>query len=221
MDDLHPIRVISSNHHAMSQRAISKLVSGVDDDCDGTVVDEVHLHIGSELPRFYVETILLTETVVEVLIQRQCLLGAGGLDKRRTVAMTHIAIECELRDRQNGTIDFLDTQVHLALCVLKNTQLCHFLGDIIGIGLRVGVGDAHQKHETLVNMSHDIAVNADGGMGGALYDNSHIVSLFEFQILCKDSVFGANRQREMFFNSDSVGLVRQYGILYIILHAPA
>lgn len=178
----------------MSQRAISQLVSGVNNNRYGAVVDEVHLHIGSKLPRFYMETMLSAEAVIEVLIQRQCLLGAGGLDKRRTVAMTHIAIECELRNRENGTIYIIDTQVHLAIFVLKDTQLCHFLGDIIGIGLRVGVRDAHKEHKALSDMSYGGAVNADGGVGGALYYHSHIVSSFAFEILCKDSIFGANGQ---------------------------
>ena len=174
-----------------------ELIGGVDDDCDGAVIDEVHLHIGAELPCFYAEVVLSAEAIVEVLIKRQCLLGTGGLDKRRAVAMAHIAIECELRDRENGTIYVLDTQVHLAICILKDTQLCHLLGNIIGIGLCVSVRDAHEEHEALPDMSNGIAVNADGGVGGTLYNNSHIVCSFEFEILCKDSVFGSYIQRVM------------------------
>ena len=43
---------------------------GVEEDGDGTVVDEINFHVGTETTGFYMEAVHSTEGVVEIVIQR-------------------------------------------------------------------------------------------------------------------------------------------------------
>lgn len=70
--------------------------SGVNENGNGTIVDEIHLHIRTETPCFYVQSILAAQALIEVVVQRLCLFRARSLDEGRAIAMTHIAIESKL-----------------------------------------------------------------------------------------------------------------------------
>ena len=61
-------------------------------DGDGTIVDEVHLHVGSEAAGFDMEAVLGSEAVIEIVIQRRSLLRARGIDERRTVTFAAIGV---------------------------------------------------------------------------------------------------------------------------------
>ena len=101
---------------------LSQLV-GVEEDGDGAIVDEVHLHVGTEAAGFDLQAVLGSEAVVEIVIQRRSLLWPRGVDERRTVALAAIGIERELRYTEDRAADFTDGEVHLPLLVLEHTQL--------------------------------------------------------------------------------------------------
>ena len=95
----------------------------IEEDGDGAIVDEVHLHVGAEAAGFDLEAVLGSEAVVEIVIQRRSLLRAGGVDERRTVTFAAIGIERELRYAEDCAAYIADGEVHLPLLVLEHTQL--------------------------------------------------------------------------------------------------
>ena len=95
----------------------------IEKDGDGAIVDEVHLHVGTEAAGFDMETVLGSEAVIEIVIQRRSLLRACGVDERRTVAFAAIGIERELGYTEDGAAYIADGEVHLPLLVLEHTQL--------------------------------------------------------------------------------------------------
>ena len=99
----------------------------VEEDGDGAIVDEVHLHVGAKAAGFNLEAVLGTEAVVEIVIQRRSLLRACGGDERRAVALAAIGIECELGYTEDCPANITDGEVHLPLLVLEHTQLRYLL----------------------------------------------------------------------------------------------
>ena len=101
---------------------LSQLV-GVEEDGDGAIVDEVHLHVGAEAAGFDMEAVIGSKAVIEIVIQRRSFLRPCGRDKRRTVALAAIGIERELGYTEDCTTNIADGEVHLPLLVLKHAQL--------------------------------------------------------------------------------------------------
>jgi hypothetical protein len=96
------------------------------------------------------------------------LFGAGGIDERRPSTLPCIPIQSELGDSQNSTADIIKGKVHFALFVFKEADARDFLGQPIGFGLAVGVGDTDENDEPALYLADDTAVNGDMSLTNTL-----------------------------------------------------
>ena len=99
----------------------------------------------------------------EFFIQGDGHLRPGGGQKVRTAALAAVAVKGELRYHQNFAAHRLQTTVHLAVLVLKNTQAHQLVRQLHGLGLGVLMGDAQQDQKALSDLADGLAVHGNGG----------------------------------------------------------
>ena len=165
---------------------------GVEEDGDGSVVDEVHLHVGAEAAGFDPEAVLGTEAVVEIVIQGRSLLRACGGDERRTVALAAIGVKRELGYTEDGAAYIADGEVHLPLLVLEHAQVRDLLCQYIGFCLRIRIRHADQQHKALLNFPERGAIYAHFRPAASLYYYSHGC----FLLGCKGTAFSRYMQEK-------------------------
>ena len=156
----------------------------VHDKGQGPIVDGLHQHLRAELAGFGVNTLFPAQGH-EFFIQGNGHLGPGGSQKFRAAALAAVAVQGELGDHQNFTVDRVQAAVHLAVLILENAQACQLVGQLHGLGLGVVMGDAQQDEEAGSDLADGFAVH---GYGGAFHAGQHcshgnIVS-FSVDILC-------------------------------------
>ena len=87
--------------------------------------------------------------------------------------MARVTQQRELRNRQNLATHVEDRTVHLARVILKDAQAGRLLHAIAHVVQRVALLDAAQHHESLADLSDDLAVHPDAGFKHPLYHQSH------------------------------------------------
>lgn len=159
-----------SNAHPSGSRC---QFGGVEEDGDGSVVDEVHLHVGTKASCFDLQAVLGTESVIEIVIQGRRLLRSRRVDERRTVAFTAIGIERELRYTEDSAAYIAYGEVHLPLLVLEDAQLRDLLRQQIGFRLGVRIRHAYQEHKALPYLPDRGAIYAHLRPAASLYNYPH------------------------------------------------
>ena len=78
--------------------------------------------------------------------------------KARAVSVAAVRVQSKLADQQDLTIHIRQRTVRLAVLILKNTQLAHFIHHFVGDFLRVCVTDTHQHHISTTDRADQLAV---------------------------------------------------------------
>jgi hypothetical protein len=78
----------------------------------------------------------------EIFVQFFGLIGRRRIAKGRAIALPAIAIQCELRYDQNFFPYFLHGKIHLAILVLKNSQIFDLVRKLIDVSLAIGFTDS-------------------------------------------------------------------------------
>lgn len=113
----------------------------------------------------------------------RCRIAKGG-----AIALPAIAIQCELRYDQNFFPYFLYREIHLAIVVLKNSQIFDLLRKMIDVSLAIGFTDSQKNTESGVDFADRFAGDPNFGSGHSLDNGSHgelvleAVGLFNLRI---------------------------------------
>jgi hypothetical protein len=101
------------------------------------------------------------------------LIGRRRIAKGRPIALPAIAIQCELRYYQNFFPYFLHGKIHLAILVLKNSQIFDLLRKLIDVSLAIGFTNSQKNTEPRADSADRFAGNPNLGSGNSLDNGSH------------------------------------------------
>lgn len=101
------------------------------------------------------------------------MIGRRRIAKGRPIALPAIAIQCELRYDQNFFPYFLHGKIHLAIVVLKNSQIFDLLRKMIDVSLAIGFTDSQKNTESGVDFADRFAGDPNFGSGHSLDNGSH------------------------------------------------
>ena len=137
---------------------------------DGAVVDEGHVHHRPEAARRDLVYACRAEPLAEVVEEACCLLGWGRIDEAGTPAFARVCEEGELGDSQGCSPGVFDAAVHLAFFVGHDPQSRYLLGQPVGFGFSVPVGDTDQQKEARADAGDPLSPDRNGGFLDALED---------------------------------------------------
>jgi hypothetical protein len=83
---------------------------------------------------------------VRALEQRLRVLGRAAFRKSGRRPAGRLAVQRELRDREDPAADLTHVAVHEPLIVAEHPQPCHLARGPVGVRLEVLVGGAHQHN---------------------------------------------------------------------------
>ena len=96
---------------------------GIEQDCEGSIIDERDLHLGAETAvRYAIGAQILARELEERLIKPVRLVGSARTGERRTIAFLAIGVEGELAHDENGPGDVMDAQIRFARFVAEDAQ---------------------------------------------------------------------------------------------------
>src|SRR5436190_8625529 len=154
------------------RQAKPNIPSGLDEERDGTVIDQLDLHSGCKLPGGDGCSEIsqgLRERVDETL----GLLGGRGGRPRRAPAAPGVAVERELADDEGGAADRAEWRVHHPVGVVEDAEVPHLLGQLAGDGLGVVVRHADEHAQARADLADNIGTDAHTGLGHALHERPH------------------------------------------------
>ena len=102
------------------------------DECDGSVVAEVHLHIrlkasGCDKKAGF------AGFCDKIVVVRAGYRGGSGLIETGSPALACVAVSGELRHDEKAAADVFDAAIHLAGFVCENPQDLHFVEQPLGV----------------------------------------------------------------------------------------
>ena len=112
-----------------------------------------------------------------MLVELARALGTGGIVERGPASAPDVAVQGELRDGKNCSPGLGDIEVHLAIGIFKNPQRADLLGQVFGIGFRVGGCNPEQHQKSVANVSDGLVLHDYAGAADALHDGSHAMSI--------------------------------------------
>src|SRR5712692_7714 len=128
----HPLRAAPRETRARSSRAVgvgagirSPGRSFLEDQGDGSVIHELHLHHGPELSRGDLHPAPCSPLPHErdkAVVERNRNIGWRRVDETGTPALLHVTVQRELRHHQHGPVYVRECKVHLALGVPEHPQ---------------------------------------------------------------------------------------------------
>ena len=86
------------------------------------------------------------EEADEGLVEAPSVLGRGGAAEVGATAMSHVAVEGELRHGEERAADLAERAVHLARLVIEHPQLGELAGEELGIAGMILTADPEQRH---------------------------------------------------------------------------
>ncbi len=134
---------------------------------DGAIVDECDLHVCTETARLdkRMTGLRLAHRMSE---QSACLIGWRSRREGWTGAAAGIGGQRELRYQQHAAADLSDIQVHLAISVIEDTVSQQLGQQRIGFLFGIAALGAQQHQQTLGDLSNDLAIDPDAGLGDSL-----------------------------------------------------
>jgi len=110
------------------------------------LVDTFDAHVGlkdsfayaeAQIPQFF------RDGVVQLTSSGRGFRGIEG----RPITLSNIAIQSKLAYQQDLSLDLLERQIHLSICVVEDAQRADFPGDVFDIRRLVPLADAkiHEK----------------------------------------------------------------------------
>ena len=132
------------------------------------VVDEAHLHIGTEFSGFDNGNFffaLFNDVLVKLI--GKCRVTSSI--ERRTIALIAIGIQRKLGNKQKRTANILDGEVRLSVFVGKDAERKHFLDEAVGDFAGIALAYANQHKESLViNFTDGLTFNIDLSLSDSL-----------------------------------------------------
>ena len=138
-----------------------------------TVVDEAHLHIGTEFSGFNDGNFffaLFNDVLVEFIGKRR----VASTIECRAIALISIGIQRQLRNEQKRTANILDGEVRLSVFVGNDAERKHFLDEAVGDFASIVLAYANQHKESLViNFTDSLTINIDLSLSDSLDEEFH------------------------------------------------
>ena len=88
-------------------------------------------------------------------------------------AAATVAVERELRHRQDGAADVEQRAVHLAVAVGEDAQIGTLFGAEAQVLFVVAGAEADQEEQALLDLADDCIIDSDAGLADALDEGSH------------------------------------------------
>ena len=152
---------------------MSDAVFGVDEDGNGTVVDQLHLHVCAKDAGGNGFAEGVSEGLDEALVEGDGDFGLGSVDVRGAVAFAGACHEGKLADGKDVAAGFQDGTVHHAFFVIEDTQVGDFGCKPRDVLVGVVRLDAYQDEHAGRNGGMKGAADGDGGALYTLYDCFH------------------------------------------------
>src|SRR5881628_3420103 len=179
----HPPRAAPRETRARSSRAAgvgagirSPGRSLLEDQSDGSVIHELHLHHCSELSRGDLHPAPCSPLPHErdkAVVERNRNIGRRRVDETGTPALLHVAVQRELGHHQHGPVHVRERKVHLAVGVPEHAQaeqLVRHPGERVA---RVRGREPREDEKPHPDRSRDAAIHPDRRTGYALNDYPH------------------------------------------------
>src|SRR5690606_36834983 len=143
----------------------------VQPDRDGSVVDECHLHVGSEAPvgDTRAESGYLPR---ELLIEAAGVVGSSGAGKPRAVAAS-LGGQRELADDQRLALHVEQGSVHPPLVVREDAQVHRLARQTPGLLVGVALHGADQHEDSRADLADDFVIDGDRCACDSLDEASH------------------------------------------------
>src|SRR5436190_5580920 len=154
------------------RQAKPNIPSVLDEERDGTVIDQLDLHSGCKLPGGD-GCSEIAEGLRERGDETFGLLGGRGGRPRRAPAAPGVAVERELADDEGGAADRAEWRVHHPVGVVEDAEVPHLLGQLAGDGLGVVVRHADEHAQARADLADNIGTDAHTGLGHALHERPH------------------------------------------------
>src|SRR5206468_3182347 len=145
--------------------------SSLQPESDGTVVDEFHVHHGTEFPALDPQP-FAAERGEKALVERDRFLGTRRVDEAWALALLRVPVKCELRDDKSGAADFRKSEVHLSDSVTEETKSGSLLRHPVDLLRCVTVREADEEEESSLDASDFSAFDADFGSRNPLEQDS-------------------------------------------------
>ena len=152
------LRVFIFNYLLQITSYQSKSFPRINHDGDWPVVHQLHFHHCLKFSGLAANA-GCTDLLDEILIEPTRLLRTRSRVKRRTLAATHVSVQCELRDGENRATDFRDCEVHLLVGIFKYPHTDDLVGQVIGVRLGVLLRDSEQYQQPLLDLPDSLAAN--------------------------------------------------------------
>ena len=99
----------------------------------------------------------------EFFVQFVAQFRTGSVGKAGAAALAAVAVKGELADNQHFTLDSFQSQVHLAVFILENTQTQGFFSQIAAFLFGIVGADTQQDQKSLADFSNHLAIDGDRG----------------------------------------------------------
>ena len=129
------------------------LVLGIDEDGDGSVVDQFDLHIGAKDTSGDWSAQTMLDGLDKLFIERDGDVTTCSTDVGGTIAFGGEGMECELRDDAHFAADVHHRAVHHASLVVEDAQCQQFAGHPVDVFLRIGSLKAYEHKQTLSDLA--------------------------------------------------------------------
>ena len=145
--------------------------SGLEHECDRTIIDQLDEHVGAEAPAGHRRT-QVAEGGRERLDQRFGDRGRRGRGPRRPPTATRVGVERELAHDERGAAGIAERSVHDSVRVVEDAQVPHLVGEPAGGALVVVVRDADEDTQSASDLPDHVVADAYVGAGDALNERS-------------------------------------------------
>ena len=115
----------------------------------------------------------------EQVVEAPGLIGWCGIVPGRAAAFPAITVQGELGDDEQLTLDIGQRQVHLALVIIKNTQVMHFIHQPVDVCFIILAMDTKEDNQTRGNSAGGRPFNVDLGGVDPLEYCSHKASEYK------------------------------------------
>ena len=113
----------------------------------------------------------------EMVIQASPLGSRGGLAEAGAVAAAGVCGKGELADDEQAAVHVSDAAVHLAGFVVEDAQFQEFGEQLVSFFFAVADFGADEDEQALADGADGVASDADAGLGDALEQGDHAVSI--------------------------------------------
>jgi hypothetical protein len=150
-------------------------VVGIDQDGNGTVDEQFHLHVGAEFTGHDPSAGIFLELLNEFLVKGDGRFRPGRPDIGGTVPLFRAGMKSELADYQDLSGDILEGQVHNPLLVPEHPETGDFAAQPFHIGFGIRFLDPKQDKQSRPDGRFNLPPNAYRGMLNPLDYRSHLV----------------------------------------------